>query len=79
MESERSTVASPAEGQGKKSSGCNLQSLKPLTKAISFEVARAADNLHNFLEPLPLASRGPSDCDSSVIRVGRTEMFLPTC
>lgn len=56
MESERSTVAGPAEGQGKKSSRCNLQSLKPLTEAISFEVAHAADNLHNFLEPLPLAS-----------------------
>lgn len=33
-ESERSTVTGPAEGQGKKSSRCNLQSLKSLTEAI---------------------------------------------
>lgn len=76
MEAERGEVTGPVEGHGKRSSRCSLHGLKPLTVAISSEVAHVVGNLYNFLESSLLTSWSQSDGDSSIIRPGGTEMLL---
>lgn len=69
-------MTGPVEGHGKRSSRCSLHGLKPLTVAISSEVAHVVGNLYNFLESSLLTSWSQSDGDSSIIRPGGTEMLL---
>lgn len=79
MESERSTVTGPGEGQGKKSSRCNLQSLKSLTEASNSRWHTLQTS--STVSWNPCCSRPQADLTVTGLLLGLTGRrgSLPTC